>query len=213
MEHLIEPARNRHDHREHRDGVEKGGKRHREDKDHQRQQQMRPHTEQHARERKQQEILQEVDPGEHEDQQQQHRQCTRDLVIGRRGAGESQQHCFEGDETAGLQGMALQGHRERENELQEDQPADDHRTVEPTELEHQRIQDEERRDRDLVPARRLAEESANEGLAERGSHAVQTLDTVGLIHLYPSDRTRASSPPLRSGGGLGWGHAEECCCN
>ncbi len=64
-------------------------------------------------------------------------------------------HGLDGQQAAGLQRVALQGHRQREDEFEDQDPAGDER---PDREEQNGIEDQKRENRAFVPVRRNAEE-------------------------------------------------------
>src|SRR5262249_3450451 len=79
---------------------------------------------------------------------------------------EPQQHRLQGEQAAGLQGIALQRHRQREDELEQDEPGDDGRRLRSAQPQHHRIEQQEADDGQLVPARRAPQKE----IAVRGEH-------------------------------------------
>ncbi len=88
------------------------------------------------------------------------------VLIHRVGMREPQQHRLQRQQTAGLQRITLQRHRQREDELQQDEPRRDRRAVLAAQPHHERIEQQEAEDGQLVPAWRVPQEQ----IAERVQH-------------------------------------------
>ncbi len=170
MEHLVEAGAHRDQHRDDRERIEKGRERRRGQAEDQGQRESRADAEQDLREHEQQQLAQEVDARDHEHEQQDDRHGSQRFVVDRSRRRQSDQHALDRQQAAGLQRVAPQRHRQREDELEQQQPARDDRAVLAAEEHDQRIDDQERDDRQLVPVRRVAEEVAGEGLRERARH-------------------------------------------
>lgn len=72
-----------------------------------------------------QQLLHEIDAGHHEDQQQQYLDIGHQFMLDLLGRGHADQHGFDGQQAAGLQRIALERHGQREDELDDQQPAGD----------------------------------------------------------------------------------------
>lgn len=120
---LVEAERDGDEHGEDGKRVEEGRGHRNDGDDHQIERDARTDAEQDAADHAVEHVAQEVHAGNHEDHQQQYRQAMFDFVIDRVRVGQSQRHRLQGEQSAGLQRKALQGHGQREDEFAEDQPA------------------------------------------------------------------------------------------
>jgi hypothetical protein len=140
----------RDDHRGYRQRVEESGQDGGREAEHQRQEHLRADAYQDLGEDEQQQIFQEKDSGDHENQQQDHCKVGLRLEIDGFRMRHSQHHGLQREQAAGLQGVALQGHGQAEDELAHQHPAGNERPQTP---EDDRVDEQETDDGHLVPAR------------------------------------------------------------
>ncbi len=132
-----------------------------------REEELRAHGHQEFREHHQQQVAQEVDAGDHEDQQENDGEVRHGLVVDALGTGQADEDALQCDQPARLERIALQRHREGEDELGHEGPSGDHRAEGD---EQERIQYEEPDDRRLVPIGRVAEEVPCQGVPVPAYH-------------------------------------------
>ena len=137
-----------------RQRIEKGGEHRGDQAEQERDNGLRADAQNDLGEGEQQQLFHEVDAGNHEDQQQDHREGGEDFVGDRVRRRHADEHSFQGDQPAGLQRIAAQRHGQRENELENDDPAGGERA----DRQHQqRVGNQKGDDGRLVPVWRLAE--------------------------------------------------------
>jgi len=128
---------------------------------------LRLHPDQDAGEGKAQEILHEVDAGDHEDQQQDDLEVVQRLLIDGFRMGHADHHRLQRQQAAGRQGVAFQGHGQGEDEFADQYPAGDEWVIK---FEEKRVDDQEQQDCEFVPLRGVAEKVPAKGLGIRSGH-------------------------------------------
>ena len=173
--HLVvdakETRRDRDDDSGNRQRIEKRGKKRGREREQHRQQHFGTHAQQDLRERKQQHLTQEVDAGDHEHEQHDDGEIDFRLMEHHFGCCQSEDDGLDGQQSTGLQGVALQRHRQRENELKNKDPASDERIV----GRDNRINNQEAENRGLVPIGRVAKKILAKRFCKRVGHLVLIL--------------------------------------
>ncbi|MNH20115.1 hypothetical protein D3C79_798720 [compost metagenome] len=146
----VEAYRSADDHRGNRQGIEKGREKRRQHAEQDRQQRFRAHAKQDPREQEQQQFLHEVNTGNHEHQQQDHREVVLQFFVQRLRRGHLQQQCFNQQQTARHQRVALERHAQGEDEFDHQHPARRDRACS---QQQQRVEHQEQADDGLVPER------------------------------------------------------------
>ncbi|MNH09138.1 hypothetical protein D3C79_685820 [compost metagenome] len=113
-----------------------------------------------------------MDAGNHEHQQQDHREVVLQLFVQRLRGGQLQQQGLDQQQAAGHQRVALECHAQGEDELDHQQPAGHYRACH---QQQQRIEHQEQADDGLVPARRLTEEIMGESAGQGAGHEFVSL--------------------------------------
>ncbi|MNE26204.1 hypothetical protein D3C80_1195600 [compost metagenome] len=161
--HGVEADRSADDHRRHGQRIEKRRQKRRQHAEQQRQNCLRAHPEQNARKQEQQQLLHEMDAGDHEHQQQDHREVVLQFLVQRLWRGHLQQQGFDQQQAARHQRVALQRHAQGEDEFEHQRPAGCNRA---NGNQQQRVEHQEQADDRLVPKRRLAQKTVGEGAGQ-----------------------------------------------
>ncbi|MNZ58354.1 hypothetical protein D3C78_763600 [compost metagenome] len=165
--HRVETHRRTDDHRGNGQGIEKRREKGRKKAEQQGQQRLGAHPEENPREHEQQQILHEIDAGNHEHQQQDHREIVLQLVIQRLGRGHAQHQGLGHQQATRHQRVALERHAQGKDELDHQHPTGDHR---PEGDQQQRVEQQEQAQGGLVPAGRLPEEVMGQGAGQGAGH-------------------------------------------
>ena len=152
--HGVEAPGDADDHRRHGQGVQKGGQEGGDEGEQERQRDLVAHLDEELGEDEEQQILHEIDAGHHEDQQQDHLEAALHFVEDGVGVGQPQEQRLDGEQAPRLQRIALERHRQGEDELQHQHPAGD---VGAEHEERDGVQDQKANDRQLVPLWGVAE--------------------------------------------------------
>ena len=134
--------------------IQKRGQERRREREHQRQNNLRTHAQQDLGEDVQQHFPQEIDARHHEHQQHDDFKILFGFVNDAFRRRQPQQNCLDSQKTARLQRVAFQRHGQRENELRHQGPAS-HMWID---NHNERVQNEESKNGDFVPVRRISEE-------------------------------------------------------
>ncbi|MNC46120.1 hypothetical protein D3C75_951230 [compost metagenome] len=167
MVHRVETHCRTDDHRGNGQGIEKRREKGRKKAEQQGQQRLGAHPEENPREHEQQQILHEIDAGNHEHQQQDHREIMLQLVIQRLGRGHAQHQGLGHQQATRHQRVALERHAQGKDELDHQHPTGDHR---PEGDQQQRVEQQEQAQGGLVPAGRLPEEVMGQGAGQGAGH-------------------------------------------
>ncbi len=170
--HRIETDRGADDHGGHGQRIEKRRQECRQHAEQQRQNRLRTHPQQDAREQEQQQFLHEVDARHHEHQQQDHREVVLQLFIQGLWGGHLQQQGLDQQQAARHQRVALQRHAKGEDEFEHQCPAGGHRA---DGHKQQRVEHQEQADDCLVPKRRLAQKAVGQGAGQGARHEFVSL--------------------------------------
>ena len=151
--HTVETDGHGNDHGRHGQCIEKRGQHRCRKAEDQRQQHLRTNAQQNLRKREQQHLAQEVDTRNHEHEEQDDREVVLGLDEHMFRCRQPQDHCLDCEQATRLQWIALERHRERKDELDNEHPAGNERV----DQDDERVDHEKRDDRRLVPGRRIAE--------------------------------------------------------
>jgi len=154
MVDFVESVGHGDDHRCHGQSIEEGGKKGPCETEEQGKPYLGFYLDQDFGKRVLEQILHEIDPGDHEHEQHDHRKIVKRFLVYRLGRGHAEHHGFDGQKTARGQGIAFQGHGQGEDEFSDEDPAGDEWS---DCMQKNRIGDQKADDGQLVPVRRISQ--------------------------------------------------------
>jgi hypothetical protein len=173
---IIETVGNGNDHRGHRQRIKKGRQKGAEKAEEERDPYLRLHSDQDAGKDELQEILHEIDAGDHEDEQQDDLEIGQGLLVHRFRFCQTEDHRLDCQQAAGGQWIAFEGHGQGEDKLADEQPAGEKGSGN---QQHQRVEYQKGNNGQLVPVRCIAEKVAEKGVGLAVRHQDSFFDKVG----------------------------------